>query len=415
MMNRGNELRERTGHNDIMAMAAIGEMGVRRGGGPFRLARTAFVLRQLKRPDEVFLLRRTYGSGFHLLGLYCPRERRMAYLRQRRISRTRTSELIERDEHEGSPTGQDLRETFHLADAFFEVEPRGDAFARQVRRFLELLFGLQIHGPTIDEFGMFQAYGNALRSGQLGRQVGAAILAPTGDLVAVGTNEVPRFGGGVYWEGDARDARDHKRGIDSSDAAREQIVTEISAALEPRWSQMEQRQREELLSSNRERIKATTVWGLTEFGRAVHAESEALSSAARLGVSVRCARLFCTTFPCHVCAKHIVSAGITEVVYIEPYAKSRASSLFDDSISVETRRNGRATFRPFVGIGPRRYVEFFSMRASDGTLVNRKDSVGRPISGEFNPRLVFPYQSALDREKIAARELRVLTSKGVKR
>jgi deoxycytidylate deaminase len=69
-----------------------------------------------------------------------------------------------------------------------------------------------------------------------------------------------------------------------------------------------------------------------EYGRIVHAEMGALADAARLGHMVKDGTLYCTTFPCHMCAKHIVAAGIEKVVFLEPYPKSLASDLHSDSI-----------------------------------------------------------------------------------
>lgn len=56
----------------------------------------------------------------------------------------------------------------------------------------------------------------------------------------------------------------------------------------------------------------------------MHAEMFAITDAARRGLSVRDATLYCTTFPCHMCARHIIASGIRKVVYIEPYPKSMA-------------------------------------------------------------------------------------------
>ena len=47
----------------------------------------------------------------------------------------------------------------------------------------------------------------------------------------------------------------------------------------------------------------------------VHAEANCLMSAARYGVPVDGATLYSTLQPCANCAKHIVQAGIKEVVY----------------------------------------------------------------------------------------------------
>ena len=51
----------------------------------------------------------------------------------------------------------------------------------------------------------------------------------------------------------------------------------------------------------------------------VHAEQNAIVSAARLGVSLEGATLYCTHQPCVICAKLIVNAGIKRVVYKDGY------------------------------------------------------------------------------------------------
>lgn len=61
----------------------------------------------------------------------------------------------------------------------------------------------------------------------------------------------------------------------------------------------------------------------------------ALLDAARRGVSVAGNQMFSTTFPCHNCARHIVGAGVREVVYREPYEKSLAGALHPDAIAVD--------------------------------------------------------------------------------
>jgi deoxycytidylate deaminase len=404
-MDRGNEARLATGRNDVLALLAIGEIHVRRPTDRAPLAGHAFILRQLKQPEEVYLLRETYGSGFHLIGAYCPRTVRERFLRKRGVSKADVERLIDRDEHEPSIPGQHLRDTFHLSDVFIEVDEQRANLRRQIQRFLLLLFGIGIKAPSRDEFGMFYAHASALRSSQLGRQVGAAILGPRGDVLAVGANEVPRFGGGTYLEGDGNDCRDHVRGRDSSDELREKIVAEITERLHPRWSKLGDEGKRRLLLRNLKRLRGTTVSALTEFGRAVHAEAEAILSAARMGTSMKGADLFCTTFPCHVCAKHIVAAGIASVTFIEPYPKSRAVALHPDSISLERGREGTVPFRPFVGIAPRRYPTLFAMRSEDGRDIRRKDERGVPIVDQRNLRLRMPYFSALEREKLAADQL----------
>jgi len=52
---------------------------------------------------------------------------------------------------------------------------------------------------------------------------------------------------------------------------------------------------------------------------AVHAEQNAIVQAAKLGVAIQGATLYCTHQPCSMCAKMIVNAGICRVVYSTGY------------------------------------------------------------------------------------------------
>ena len=61
--------------------------------------------------------------------------------------------------------------------------------------------------------------------------------------------------------------------------------------------------------------------------RAVHAEINALASAARRGVSLKGCRAYCTLLPCIQCAQALVTAGITEVYYDEAYLREEAQTL----------------------------------------------------------------------------------------
>ena len=52
---------------------------------------------------------------------------------------------------------------------------------------------------------------------------------------------------------------------------------------------------------------------------AIHAEQNAIIQAAKLGISIEGATLYCTHQPCVICAKMIVNSGITRVVYKHGY------------------------------------------------------------------------------------------------
>jgi cytidine deaminase len=115
-----------------------------------------------------------------------------------------------------------------------------------------------------------------------------------------------------------------------------------------------------LEDKSREGVAQSRLMDIIEFGRIIHAEMSAITDSARKGVSVEDGTLFCTTFPCHLCAKHIVAAGIKRVVFLEPYPKSYASELHKDSIAVEFEEaTGKVSFEPFIGVSPFRYRDLF--------------------------------------------------------
>lgn len=51
----------------------------------------------------------------------------------------------------------------------------------------------------------------------------------------------------------------------------------------------------------------------------MHAEANAITRAARLGIALEGSDIYTTTLPCNECAKMIVSSGIKKVYYVESY------------------------------------------------------------------------------------------------
>lgn len=387
-MTQGNELRRKTGHNDAMAILGIGaikrirsEMG---GTGMKPKGRHAYILRSLKHPDEVSTLRRIYNDAFYLIAAYAPHEKRKEYL-SHRIARSRheaqsnefyskAEYLIHRDQQElGLNHGQNLRDTFHRADVFLDTTNE-ETLEQSISRFIELIFGNTLHTPFRSEYVMFHAKAAALRSAELGRQVGCAISRTNGDIVAVGTNEVPRAGGGLYWCDDKPDMREFVRGTDSSDEHKQHLAADTLRRLqESGWLvpsksllSVPELVRDAFSGDAPALSKQSMIRNVIEYGRAVHAEMAAIVDAARRGVSISDCTLYVTTFPCHLCARHVVAAGVMKVVYIEPYARSLAADLYPDSIKIESGANSvdHVMFEPFVGISPRQYMKLFEAEAS---------------------------------------------------
>ncbi len=64
---------------------------------------------------------------------------------------------------------------------------------------------------------------------------------------------------------------------------------------------------------------------------AVHAEQNAICQAAKLGVSLEGATLYCTHQPCTICCRMIINSGITRVVYVEGYPDDFSVQLFKEA------------------------------------------------------------------------------------
>jgi len=64
-----------------------------------------------------------------------------------------------------------------------------------------------------------------------------------------------------------------------------------------------------------------------ELCRGLHAEQNAIIQAARHGVNIDGATLYCTTMPCIICTKMLINAGIRRVVYEEGYADQLAREM----------------------------------------------------------------------------------------
>ena len=68
-----------------------------------------------------------------------------------------------------------------------------------------------------------------------------------------------------------------------------------------------------------------------ELCRGDHVEHNALTQAAYFGTSVANATIYTTTFPCSMCAKILINAGITEVVYADGYVDDLSKKLFAET------------------------------------------------------------------------------------
>lgn len=64
---------------------------------------------------------------------------------------------------------------------------------------------------------------------------------------------------------------------------------------------------------------------------AVHAEQNAIVQAAKLGLAIDGATLYCTHQPCVICAKLIINSGISRIVYQNQYPDDFSIELLKES------------------------------------------------------------------------------------
>ncbi|MHB8761868.1 MAG: deoxycytidylate deaminase [Coriobacteriia bacterium] len=68
-----------------------------------------------------------------------------------------------------------------------------------------------------------------------------------------------------------------------------------------------------------------------ELCRGIHAEQNAVIQAARHGITIDGATVYCTHQPCVLCAKILINAGVKEVVYREAYPDPLAAEMLSEA------------------------------------------------------------------------------------
>lgn len=351
-----NNVREKSARNDAMAILSAAKIRQIRSS---QNTDTVYIIRQLKHPDEIKTLRKIYGKNFILLSIFEHDEKRREFLLRHNLNKeTKIDELLNRDQSENIPFGQNTRKAFVEADYFVAMEKLDESIAR----FTKILFGYPYHTPSKDELNMSVAWIAACRSADLSRQVGAAIANEQGDILATGCNDVPKFGGGMFWENDNPDYRDFQKGEDPNDAKKEECIKQFIKTVSKKHKNQKYIEKTYNTAKNKLNNKSNNIYDIIEYHRAVHGEEAAICDAARRGVSTKNTILYCTTFPCHLCTKHIIAAGIRKVIYIHPYPKSQTDDLFNDLVVINPHKThiDKVVFVSFMGVAPRRMLKVFS-------------------------------------------------------
>lgn len=408
LMDKGDAIRKAADSGDGVISLIINDIRKKRNSDPVAddksegfKGSTLFLIDSLKNPKEIEALDSAYARNYYTISVYAePDERKKRLAKKIAQSRnevmsehhsTLALNLMKQDEGRKPPMlSQDVLKTFPRAEFFIKSD---DDVAGQLKRFVELIFGSPFITPTPDEYMMNMARTASLRSCDLSRQVGAIIVDKEGGIISQGYNEVPYPGGGTYYEGrpNAKDNRDYTKSEDPNQTEILEVVKDLikilreDGAMASSNSSIDQFSYDLLYGTKSSSTADSRIKSLIEFGRVVHAEMHAICEAAKLGRAVKGATLYCTAFPCHICARHVIAAGINEVVFVEPYPKSLVTTLYQDEISTESSKvtlPGAVVFRPFQGVSPILFRRVFNMKPrknKDGSAIKWESRNSKPL------------------------------------
>lgn len=420
----GNKLRDEHG-NEILAELAIQKIGLKRLSSAekkqeeigkeqpiFESQRKCFIIESIKNPSELEVLKEVYRNLIYTIGIFSPYRIRHENLRQRELTEEEIVELMVQDSQEEKSNGQGVRKTFIKSDYFLRIDSSSQTFlASKLKRFIHLIFETEVITPTKDETAMYLASSAAVNSACLSRQVGASIVDKLGNAISVGWNDVPCFKGNLYTQSNDLENRNDYRCINYNDGKCMNDIQKdkISKNLLNEFINkgvIDEEKKEAALTI----IQESRLGGLIEFSRAIHAEMHAIIiGSQKTGDKMINGKLYCTTYPCHNCARHIVLAGITEVYFIEPYVKSLATLLHSDSISEDENDASKVRILLYDGVSPNRYKHLFKM-----TENSRKDKLGnivRPILKESSPKYTETLEALSTLESTATKNLKGLNLK----
>jgi deoxycytidylate deaminase len=225
--------------------------------------------------------------------------------------------------------------------------------------------------PDRYELALYLAQAQASRSAGLRGGVGCALIDSVGDVVALGTNEVPRAGGGQYWADSPDDARDVHDGMDPAWTSKMALVESVLQYTEAEHgaqlgdlTSLAARFLDHLdngdLPSHHQAAQT-----LESLGRVVHAELAALASAARHGASVVGCEAVVTRPPCRQCLRQLIVSGVSTVRFLG-HAEAASYPFHADAITLDGTTPAKVQVAPFCGVTPRGYDKVFGTGRSGG-------------------------------------------------
>ncbi len=380
----GDSLRKKFNNNSILVELAIKQIREERKVKETTSAtsrRVCYIIDSLKNIEELKLLRSIYRELFYLFSIFSPENERIEKLIEKGLSKSEAEDIISTDEFEDILHGQNVRDTFIEADFFVRIsETNKSEIKEKIEKYFHLIFNSDIITPNNHETAMYFAKSAAGNSACLSRQVGATITDSNGVTIARGWNDVPKFGGNLYRDTDINPKRCKDLGYCSNIKHRDSIFDDIEENVNKLLNENNENEekstlkvvkRNDLTKEIMSIIKNSRFKNIIEYSRSIHAEMHAIIIGSQLtGDKMVGGNLYCTTYPCHNCARHIILAGIKNIYYIEPYKKSLGMTLHNDALTENENESNKVRLLPYDGVAPRRYLDFFSMNNSERKKIN---------------------------------------------
>lgn len=337
------------------------------------------VIDSIRNPVEVEFFSRVFPGRFFLLALDVSSEVR--WLRKQsdyEDDEKRFKEDDLRDKGDEEPRhGQHTEACVYLSDVVIDNEKqigyRGewDLFFYKIKQYIDLMRNPGFIGPTYKELYMHLAYAVSLKSSCNKRQVGAIIVSTgvpekvvpeTGTVLrprrevesyvlASGYNDVPigelfcsELGGRGNPRFCSKDGYEQKalRGMKYCPGCGTELNIPSGEVIGFRCPKCNKRLPRDFMAGK-----------LLDLCRAVHAEEAAILQAAKLGSSsLNGAELYTTTFPCLLCCKSIINAGIKKIIYREPYPMDE---------SVKMLRNCGIALEKYEGVNAWAFDKMFKV------------------------------------------------------
>jgi len=306
MQNYGDKIRKTKGSQILMQLALDKFLG----SGRVRKAVRRVVIETVRNPEEVRFLRNLIPHCY-VLALYASEEDRMRWTNvKNQQERDEFLDADMRDSGDLQPEyGQQVTDCVNMADYFINNDKdKGKAKPHKLYDDLGDFFKI-VSGEASDKVEkavlMSHAFMQRLLSKCQGRRVGA-VIADGLNVISTGWNGVPE---GIS---DCKVCR--RKELLKCEGCRDK---EIQITLAECSCGYDNRRKRSLLEKH------------LDLCYAVHAEERAILRAIRKGISLKGTTLYCTTFPCLMCAKMILEVGIKKVVYVEPYPHSESERIFE--------------------------------------------------------------------------------------